>query len=307
MSPKKTKRIKDVFSDRLWSIDTEGMSAVWRRFVQFIKLARLTVTTFTENRMGFQCVALSYFVTLAIVPVVALLFALSGGLGLTEHVTKVAYAVFTDRQDLVDMVIDKADNIIDVAKSGTVGLISALMFLWAILWLMFQVERVFNNVWGILKPPRKLYTRVGFYLLALILTPFLVMIFGAGIAYYANITKFMGLDLSGLKILPKLIGWTVFYIVAVLTLSVMYKWIPAAKVEYRKALQAAALAGAVFTLFQYLYLNTQVFVSRLNDVYGVIAAFPLFLIYLNFSWQIIIYGAELTYALHNVDFYKIEE
>jgi membrane protein len=172
---------------------------------------------------------------------------------------------------------------------------------------MFQVERVFNNVWGILKPPRKLYTRLGFYFLALFLTPFIVLLFGAGIAYYANITKYIGLDLSGLKILPKLIGWLAFYIVAVFTLSVMYKWIPAAKVEYGLALKAAALTGVVFTLFQYLYLNTQVFVSRLNDVYGVIAAFPLFLIYLNFSWQIIIYGAELTYALHTVDFYKIEE
>ena len=305
MSARKT--MKDLFSDRLWSIDTEEMSAAWRRFAQFMKLARLTVTTFTENRMGFQCVALSYFVALAIVPVVALLFALSGGLGLTEHVTQLAYSIFTDRQDLVDMVIEKAGNIINVAKSGTVGLISALMFLWAILWLMFQVERVFNNVWGILKPPRKLYTRLGFYILALFLTPFIVVLFGSGIAYYANITKFIGLDLSGLKILPKLIGWTTFYIVSVFTLSMMYKWIPAAKVDYRLALRAAALAGVVFTLFQYLYLNTQVFVSRLNDVYGVIAAFPLFLIYLNFSWQIIIYGAELTYALHNVDFYKIPE
>ena len=301
------RRIKDLFSDRLWTIDTDEMGAAWRRFVQFMKLARLTVTTFTENRMGFQCVALSYFVALAIVPVVALLFALSGGLGMTEHVTQLAYSIFSDRQDLVDMVIDKASNIINVAKSGTVGLISALMFLWAILWLMFQVERVFNNVWGILKPPRKLYTRIGFYFLALFLTPFIVMIFGAGIAYYANITKFIGLDLSSLKILPKLIGWVTFYVVSVFTLSVMYKWIPAAKVAYRLALKAAALTGVVFTLFQYLYLNTQVFVSRLNDVYGVIAAFPLFLIYLNFSWQIIIYGAELTYALHNVDFYKIPE
>ncbi|MBQ7268748.1 MAG: YihY/virulence factor BrkB family protein [Bacteroidales bacterium] len=301
-----TRSWRDLFSDRLWTIDTEGMSAAWRRFVQFIKLARLTVSTFTKNRMGFQCVALSYFVALSIVPFVALLFALSGGLGMTDHVTQLAHAIFTDRQDLVDMVIDKAGNIINVAKSGTVGLISALMFLWAIFWLMFQVERVFNNVWGILKPPRKLYTRIGFYTLAIFLAPFLVLIFGAGIAYYANITNWIGLDLSQLKVLPKLLGWGIFYIIAVFTLSAMYKWIPAAKVKYSLALKAAALAGIVFTLFQYLYLNTQVFVTRLNDVYGVIAAFPLFLIYLNFSWQIIIYGAELTYALHNVNDYKRE-
>lgn len=295
-----------MFGDRLWSIDLSALSGSRRRFIKFIKLVRITVDTFTRNRMGFQCVALSYFVTLAIVPIIALAFALSGGLGLSGKVAEVAYTLFPDRQDIVDMLIDKAGNIINVAKGGTVGLISALMFLWTIIWLMFQVERVFNNVWGILKPPRKLYTRFGFYLLALFLAPFLVMIFGAGIAYYANVTKWIGLDLSGLKVLPKLLGWTGFYIISVFTLSIMYKWIPAAQVRYRLALKSAFFTGIVFTLFQYLYLNTQVFVTRLNDVYGVIAAFPLFLIYLNFSWQIIIYGAQLTYSLHNVDTYLPE-
>ncbi len=41
--------------------------------------------------------------------------------------------------------------------------------------------------------------------------------------------------------------------------------------------------------------------GRLNTVYGVLAAIPLFLIWLNFSWQIIIYGAALTRALQEVD------
>ena len=61
----------------------------------------------------------------------------------------------------------------------------------------------------------------------------------------------------------------------------------------------------MFTVFQYLYLETQVFVSRINDVYGVIAAIPLFLIWMNYSWQIIIYGAQLTRSLQCVG--KIED
>ena len=79
----------------------------------------------------------------------------------------------------------------------------------------------------------------------------------------------------------------------------MYKFIPAPKVKYGFALQSALFAALVFVGFQYLYLETQMFVSRLNAVYGVIAAIPLFLIWLNFSWQIVMYGAELTYALQH--------
>ena len=67
------------------------------------------------------------------------------------------------------------------------------------------------------------------------------------------------------------------------------------------------VSGFVFVLFQLLYLKTQIFVTRLNAVYGVIAAIPLFLMWLNYSWQIIIYGAQLCYGIQNVDSYHIPE
>ena len=304
-------RLSNLFTDRIWSIDTEKVSLVskgYARLVNFVKLIRITIDTFAENRMGFQCVALSYFMTLALIPLTAFVFAVTGGLGLTDFVDTILMTLAQDvDSDLLMMIKEKAVNIIDSAKSGGVGVISALMFLWTILWMMFQVERVFNNVWGIRKIPRKLYKRFGFYFLVLLLTPFITIIFSAGIAYYSNFSKFLGLDLSELRFLPKLLGYLGFYIIATLTLSVMYKFIPATEVKYRNAIRAAAIGGAVFVIFQYLYLETQVFVARLNTVYGVLAAIPLFLIWLNFSWQIIIYGAELTYSFQNIKNYGLQE
>ena len=300
---------KDLFSDRIWSIDTAKLPKKSSRFVvTLVKLIRLTVDTFAENRMGFQCVALSYFFTLALIPLLAFTFAITGGMGLTGYLDAVinALSVYVD-QSMLGLIEEKAVNLIDIAKSGWVGIVAALSFLWTILWMMFQVERVFNNVWGIRKIPRKLYKRFGFYFLVLMLTPFLVIIFGAGIAYYINFTKFVGLDLSELRFLPKLLGYVGFYIVAMFTLSAMYKFIPATEVRYKYALRAAAIGALVFVAFQFLYLNTQVFVARLNTVYGVLAAIPLFLIWLNFSWQIIIYGAELTYSFQNVKSYGLPE
>ncbi|MBQ6557724.1 MAG: YihY/virulence factor BrkB family protein [Bacteroidales bacterium] len=304
-------RLSNLFTDRIWSIDTEKVSLVskgYARLVNFVKLIRITIDTFAENRMGFQCVALSYFMTLALIPLTAFIFAVTGGLGLNDFVDTILMAIAQDvDSDLLMMIKEKAVNIIDSAKSGGVGVISALMFLWTILWMMFQVERVFNNVWGIRKIPRKLYKRFGFYFLVLLLTPFIAIIFSAGIAYYSNFSKFLGLDLSELRFLPKLLGYLGFYIIATLTLSAMYKFIPATEVKYRNAIRAAAIGGAVFVIFQYLYLETQVFVARLNTVYGVLAAIPLFLIWLNFSWQIIIYGAELTYSFQNIKNYGLQE
>ncbi len=300
-------KIADLFSDRIWAIDTDRESPGYRRLVTFVKIIRITVNTFAENRMGFQCVALSYFVTLSLIPLLAFLFAVSGGLGLDEYLFTFLNSLSSQvDSSLLGLIEEKAGNILHIAQSGGVGLVSALSFLGTILWMLFQVERVFNNVWGIRKIPRKLYKRIGFYFLILFLIPFIVILFGAGIAYYTNAAKFLGLDVSELKFLTKLLGYVGFYAITVFTLSAMYTFIPATEVKYRYALWSALVAGFIFVVFQYLYLETQVFVARLNTVYGVLAAIPLFLIWLNFSWQIIIYGAELTYGFQNVRSYGIE-
>lgn len=300
-------KITDLFTDRIWTLDTSGCSKSYAETVRIVKLIRITFGTFTQNRMGFQCVALSYFITLALVPFIAFAFAVTGGLGLDDMITEVFQIALPNHPEIVDMLSERAAGILDSAQGGGLGLVSALMFLWAILWMMFQVERVFNNVWGILKIPRKIYKRFGFYFLVLLLSPFIVVIFGTGLVYSTNIPNLYGLDLQQVRFLIKLLGYVIFYLIVVGTLSVMYKYIPATHVQYKYAFRSALVAGVIFMLFQYLYLRTQMFVGRLNQAYGILATIPLFLIWLNFSWQIIIYGAQLTYSFQNVDQYRASD
>ena len=300
-------KITVLFTDRIWSLDTSGCSKAYASLVHLLKLALITINTFTQNKMGYQCIALSYFVMMALVPFVALLFALTGGLGLSDRISEVLYMIFPANPEFVSTMMEKANGLLDTAKGGGPGLISFLIFLWAIVWMMFQVETVFNNVWGIRKIPRKLYKRFGFYIIVLVLSPLLVFVFSAGIAFYANITNLFGLDLSNIRSITKMLGYLGFYTVSTLTFSARFTYIPATKVKYRYGLQAAALTALVFVVFQYLYLETQMFIGKLSRAYGVIAAIPLFLIWLNYSWQIIIYGAELTYGFQNVDKYKVPE
>lgn len=294
-------KLRDLFTEAIWNIDTAPLSKGQAELVKVIKLIRATLKTFFQNRMGFQCVALSYFVTLALFPLIAFIFAVTGTLGLSVSISDFLYRLFPGNIQFVDTLLERAMALIESAKGGGPALVSALFFLFAVIWMMFQVERVFNNVWGIRKIPRKLYKRLGFYLIMLFLAPFLTILFGTGIAYYSNVTKLIGLDLSDVRFISQLLGTVIFYIITMLTLSAMYKWIPAANVKYIYALRSAKISAAFFVLFQYLYLETQVFVGRLNGAYGLIAAFPLFLIWLNISWQIIIYGASLTYGYHNIE------
>jgi membrane protein len=101
--------------------------------------------------------------------------------------------------------------------------------------------------------------------------------------------------------------WLAFYGIAVLALSVMYKFIPHAKVRYGAALKAALIVGVAFVAIQYLYMGTQLMVTRLGAVYGALAFIPLFLIWLNLCWQVILFGAELTRGYTLVDYREAEE
>jgi membrane protein len=87
----------------------------------------------------------------------------------------------------------------------------------------------------------------------------------------------------------------------------MYKYIPAIRVHTRHAFKAAVIAGIGFTAVQYLYLETQVMVAKMSAVYGVLAALPLFMIWLSIGWTIVLYGAELSYSFQNVNHLNLNE
>jgi len=291
---------KDVFSNRVWSLDPGAMSGTKAWFCRTSKIIRMTFDTFAENRMGFQCVALSYFVALAIIPLFAFVFYVSGGLGMSDRIAHLLYRIVPDAL-FTDILMEKAENLLVVAGSSTFGLVSVLMFVWTILWLMFQTERVFNNVWGIRKIPRNIFKRFGYYLVVLLCTPFMIMAFASGIAFYTNMTSLIGIDFNEIRHLRRFLAWAGIGIFCIGTFASVYKYIPVCKVYMANAFKAALVSGVIFTVFQFLYLKTQIFVMRLNLVYGALATIPLFLIWVNFSWQIIMYGAQLSYSFQNVD------
>jgi len=242
--------IKDLFTDKLWDAEGRFAKRWWDSLVHFVKVVRITLDKFAENRMGFQCLALAYCMTLALIPFVAFVLFIANGLRISDEVEQLIRSAISSNAEMVNLILEKADNIIDAAQSSPVGIISALMFLWTIIWLMFQIERVFNNVWGIRKVPRNIFKRFGFYFLALFLSPFVVLIFGYEIAMYSNVTSIIGWDFGGVEsAVTSFLGWVIFGIVTALVFSVMYKFIPAVHVQYRHALKAAIFCGhSIFAL-----------------------------------------------------------
>ena len=303
---KKTYRLKNFISDDIWKLDLEDFSKAKARVIRYLKVMMITIRTFSSEKIGFQAVALSFFSTMAVVPFIAIAFAVTGGLGLDDKLADLLYNYFNNSQQIIDTILGFARNIINTAQGGGMGLVSALLFAWIVIWMMMNVERVFNNVWRVDKS-RKLYKRLSVIFIMLIVSPLVVMVFFAGAVMYSHMFEYIGLDLDTFGPFKTIIAWVLFGIVAMFTFSAMYKFIPNADVRYGSALRAALPAAIAFTIMNCLYLETQVMVTRLNAVYGAFAAVPLFMVWINIGWFIILIGAELSYAFQHVEDYNIED
>lgn len=302
----KTYRLKRFIKDDIWELELEELSKARARFIKYLKVMMITIKTFSSEKIGFQAVALSFFSTMSVIPFVAIVFAITGGFGLADKLKEFLYDYFNNSQQIIDTVLGFAQNIIDTAQSSAVGLVSALLFFWIVIWMMMNVEKVFNNVWKVQKS-RNLFRRLSVIIAMLLVSPFIVLVFFGGSFVYSHALGYLGLNIESFNTFKTILSWSLFGALATFTFSAMYKFIPNAPVDYPNALRAAAYSGIAFTVMQYLYLETQVFVTRLNGIYGAFAAVPLFMIWINIGWFIILIGAELSYAFQHVDSYNIED
>ena len=269
------RRFKEFFRDGIWNINTSDLGRAKAKVVRYIRVIILTAKNFSHQNVGQQAVALSFFTTMAFVPFLAVAFAISNYAGLGDHLRELIYDNF-GRDTIVNHILTFADNIIAASQQGIYGILSFLIFLWMVIWLMSRVEWSFNRIWKV-ERNRILWKRVLAY----------------EIPFLSSISTFL--------------VWLSFFAFMTVVLTAMYILIPNARVRLLPALSAALISSLAFTVVQYLYMETQMFVSRMNAVYGVFAAIPLFMVWLNIGWFIILLGSELSYVFQNVDNYPLED
>jgi membrane protein len=91
-----------------------------------------------------------------------------------------------------------------------------------------------------------------------------------------------------------------------LTLTILYIIMPNAKVKFVPALISGIVAGTALQVLQWLYIDLQFGIAKLSAIYGSFAAVPLFILWLQSSWLIVLLGAELSFANQNVSQYEFE-
>lgn len=293
-------------TEDIWKLEIDDFSKAKRKFIKYLKVTIITVKEAGANHLGTYAFSLSFFSTMAMVPFVAVAFAITQGFGLKEYLQELLLESFSSNKDMVQLIIQFAENIVTISQQDAFGIASLCFFIGTILWLILNVEKCFNRIWKA-ERGRSLARRFLYYMGILAVAPLVMTMFLSVSLVFTRTLNSYGFGIEFLASAGRFIQWVAFYGILSLFFTILYKYVPNVKVRFSAAFFAALIAALSFVVWQYLYVETQVFVSRMNTVYGAFAAIPLFLLWMNVSWTIILYGAEVSHAYQYVSSYTSED
>jgi membrane protein len=289
----------------MWHIETTHYSRRDAFLIKQLKIFTITFRRFFADKVIIRCSALSYYSIMAIVPILAVLFAVSKGLGVADLLRNSLYQHFGDYDEAVDFVMQFADNAIANTKTGLLSSLGIVFLLWSVVKMLNNIEKSFNYVWQV-KRTRPLSRKFTDYSAFILITP-LILAFSSSISlslryHVGSLTK--GIPL--LEHVGPLFGTLAPFVLIYFLFTFIYVMVPYTKVRIGPAIVAAIIAGTTFQLVQNLYIFSQISISRYSAIYGVFAAVPMLCIWLQLSWTIILFGAELTFAYQNYERYHYE-
>ena len=236
--------------------------------------------------------ALTFYALISIVPVLALVFAVVNGFGLVESLVANLYSLLPQMPEVVDYIVDFANRALARTQGGIVATVSLLTLFWAVIRMFESIEINFNKIWEV-KSTRNLVRKYCDYITVVIIAP-LLWIVATSISSYAR--QMLGVDSSvwlqlGSKIVSMVVVWAMF--------ALIYLVLPNTKVRLRSALLAGIMAGSCFYAFQAIYIYLLKWMTSYSAIYGSFAALPLFLLWMQNSWSILLIGCELSFAIQN--------
>jgi membrane protein len=286
------------FEHDLWDAGTARASGAAGAAVQALRVAVLTVEGFLDDLCLLRASALTYATLMALVPVLALAFAILRGLGWRGE--RLESLILTKVTVLSPEAIESVVAYIDNTNVAGLGALGGIVLILTFVSVMGNIEASMNAIWG-RTPPRPWLRKLSDYLAVLVAGPLLlggaisataVLQSNASVVWLAG-QEGGGLFLSALAMVaPFVIVWALF--------TLLYIFVPNTRVEFGAALIGAIVAGTVWQLTQSAYVSFQFGMSKYNAIYGAMAQIPILMAWMYVSWVIVLAGAELAAAVQNL-------
>lgn len=207
----------------------------------------------------------------------------------------------------IERMVDEAFEQVGRIDFATLGGIGLVMLLWMVIGVLGRVEASFNRVWGV-GSERTLWRKFTDYLSVLLILPFL-----ATAASSIPVASLIAQQAGGAEAaISGLLGadWLRRLLVLVLTslaFAFMLIFLPNTRVRFGPGLLGGLVTALLFMLWLRICTELQVGVARYSRLYGSFATVPILLAWVFISWEIVLFGSELSYALQNADTYRMEE
>jgi len=293
----------------IWRIRLKNYPRSKSFFLRQLRIIVLAVRGFDEDKCKFRASALTFYSLLSFVPVIAMMFGVAKGFGLEKRVETELMQRMQGQTEIAEKVISFANSLLENVHGGFIAGIGVAFLFWTIIKVLSNIENSFNDIWGV-KTPRSIGRKFSDYLSMMLVCPFLLVIASSITVVISSqvrviVQKIPFFNALGpfifelLKLLPYCTIWLMF--------TFVFIFMPNTKVKLKYGLLAGIVAGTIFQFVQWVYINFQIGAAKYGAIYGSLAALPLFLLWLQISWLVILFGAELSFAHQNVETYEFEQ
>lgn len=322
MEKESSPKLKKLQSEAEAFLDEQRIAAGTERRMptlqKFVHFWILVVRSFLRNRCPVRASALAYTTLLALIPLLAVGVGVSTSLlknqsdePVKQLINKLVDEVApqlglmpqdeTEGEDKRTQTIKRITDFIANVNSGALGFTGTAALILVAIGLLSNIEKAFNDIWGVTRG-RSWFTRLVQYWAAITLGP-LLMVLAIGFTIGGKLqtvqTKLIawsptfGQSLSG--------GFSVVapFIILIAAFMMIYMLMPNTKVQWKAAFIGAVVGSVLWNLnsqFNVLFASRVINASK---IYGPLGAVPVFLVGLYFSWLIMLFGAQVAYAVQN--------
>ncbi len=287
----------------IWRVSLKELSPRDSFLVKQLRVLILALRGVREDNILLRAPALTFYSMFSIVPVVALAFGIAKGFGLEMYVERQVEAALAGREEVFNWVMEIVDTFFRETHGGTVAAVGLAILLYTITMLLVNIEESFNRIWQVHKS-RPWSRRFSDYFAMMFLAP-LFFIMASAATVFLN-TQIQQADngllnpvmLGFVRLIPYLLIWTIF--------TLLYIIMPNTNVRISSAAIAGVIAGTIFQLVQWAYIAFQIGAAKYGAIYGSFAAVPLLLLWMQVSWIVVLFGAELSFASQHVKNYEFE-
>jgi membrane protein len=293
--------VKDFFLQDIWMLRQESMPRWKAASTRLLRVWILAVHDFFSDQCTLHASALTFYTLLSIVPVFAVIFGIAKGFGFDKMLENELVTQLAGQQEVLERILAFSRNLLENAKGGLIAGVGIAVMFWSAVKVLGQIESALNVMWDV-SERRSWGRRFSDYLSMMLIAPVLFLVAGSASVFIraqfeAITNRFKIIGLLGplvfhlLKLTPFILVWILF--------TLIYMAMPNTQVPFRAAAIGAAVGALLYQLVQWVYIDLQVGAAKQNAIYGSFAALPLFLAWVQISWTIVLFGAELCYAVQH--------